>query len=104
MGKLVIDAFKSVQSRPADQFHSVPLQVKISGQNGFDVARVRTVLHRVIQLDHAAEFVTAAILCIGQYELRVVLGGHVTNLRLETVINCAPEHKFPVADRENSEI
>ena len=36
-GNLNLAPEESVQSRPADQFHSVLLQVKIAGQNGFDV-------------------------------------------------------------------
>ena len=100
----MIDAFESVQSRPADQFYSVLLQVKIAGQNGFDVTRVRAMLHRVVQLNHAAEFVAVPIVCVGQYELRVVLGGHVTNLRPVAVTDCEPEHKFPVTGRESAEI
>jgi hypothetical protein len=49
----------------------------------------------VIQLDDTAELITTAILCVGQNELRVILGGHVTNLRLGVVVDCEPEHNSP---------
>ena len=93
-----------MQSRPADQFHSVLLQVKIAGQNGFDVTRIKALLHRGIQLDNAAELVPVTILRVGQYELRVVLGGHVTNLRLGIAPDCEPEHNFRVIVEQSSEI
>jgi len=94
-GENRLDASKSVQSRPADQFHSLSLQVKVAGQNGFDVTRIRALLHWVVQLDDTAELITSTILCVGQNELRVILGGHVTNLRLRVVVDCEPEHNFP---------
>ena len=93
-----------MQSRPADQFHSVLLQVKIAGQNGFDVTRVRTLLHRIVQFDDPAELIAVTIGRIGQYELRVVLSGHVTNLRLKNVSDCEPEHNFPVKAEQYTEI
>ena len=59
------------------------LQIKIAGENRLNVATLGVLLHRVTQFDDAAELITAAIFCIGQQELRVVLSGHVTNLRLQ---------------------
>ena len=85
-----------MQSRPADQLHNVFLQVKIAGQNGFDVTRIRALLHWAVQLNNTAELVATAIICVGQYELRVVLSGHVTNLRPGALGDCEPEHNFPV--------
>ena len=93
-----------MQSRPADQFYSVLLQVKIAGQNGFDVARIRALLHREVQLNNTAELITVTILRVGQYELRVVLGGHVTNLRLGIASDCEPEHNFRVILEQYVEI
>ena len=93
-----------MQSRPADQFHSVLLQVKIAGQNGFDVTRVRTLLHWVVQFDDPAELIAVTIGRIGQNELRVVLSGHVTNLRLGIVSDCEPEHNFPLTIRQSQNI
>lgn len=90
---------KSVQSRPADQFHSILLQVKIAGQNGFDVGRVGALLHREVQLNYPAELVATAIFSVGQYELRVILRGHVTNLRPRSVHDCEIQHNFPDGDR-----
>ena len=85
-----------MQSRPADQFYSVLLQVKIAGQNGFNVTRVRTLLHWAVQFDNPAELIAVTISRIGQDELRVVLCGHVTNLRVGNVSDCEPEHIFPL--------
>ena len=65
-----------VQSRPADQFYSTLLQVKVAGQDGFDVAFVRIMFHRLIQLYDTAEFVAVAILRVGKNELCVVLCRH----------------------------
>ena len=93
-----------MQSRPADQFHSILLQVKIAGQNGFDVTRIGVLLHRVVQFNNPAELVTVTISRVGQYELRVVLGGHVTNLRLRIGGDCEPEHNFPVRRKQSAEI
>jgi len=72
-----------MQSRPADQCHSVLLQVKIAGQNGFDVALVTALFHRAVQFNDPTELVAITIRRIGQYELCVVLSGHVSNLRHE---------------------
>jgi len=93
-----------VQSRPADQFHSIFLQVKIAGQNGFDVTRIRAWLHRVVQLNDAAELVTVAIIRIGQYELRVILRGHGINLRPEPLADCELEHKICAKNHRFAEI
>jgi hypothetical protein len=93
-----------MQSRPADQLYDFFLQVKIAGQNGFDVSRIRALLHRAIELNNAAELIATAIICVGQYELRVVLSGHVTNLRPGVIRDCEPEHKFPVKGRQSAEI
>jgi hypothetical protein len=95
---------KLVQSRPAEQFHSVLLQVKIVGQNGFDVGGVGALLHWVVQFDHPAELVAVTVLCVGQYELRVVLHGHVTNLPLAGVSDCETEHNFPDETERCAEI
>ena len=70
-----------MQSRPADQCHRVLLQVEIAGQNGFDVALVTALFHRGTQLNNPAKLIAIQIRRIGQYELRVVLSGHVSNLR-----------------------
>jgi len=72
------------------------LQVKIAGQNGFDVTLVTALFHRVVKFNNPAELIAITIRRIGQYELRVVLSGHVGNLRLGWVNVCAPEHNFPV--------
>jgi hypothetical protein len=47
----------------------------------------------VVQLNDAAEFITAAIVSVGQNELRVVLCGHDVRLRLVANMNCEPRHK-----------
>ena len=83
-----------MQSRPADQLHGVLLQVKIAGQNSFDITRIGTLFHRTVQLNNATKLVNTAILGVGQYELCVVLRGHVINLRLVVVSDCEPEHNF----------
>ena len=70
-----------MQSRPADQFHSVLLQVKVAGQNGFDVTLIAALFHRGVQFNNPAELIAITILRIGQYELRVVLSGHGLNVR-----------------------
>jgi hypothetical protein len=88
-----------MQSRPADQFHSVLLQVKVAGQNGFDVTRIGAWLHRAVQFDNPAELIAVTILCVGQYELRVVLRGHVINLPLNVGVDCEPEHNSTVTMR-----
>jgi hypothetical protein len=93
-----------MQSRPADQFHSVLLQVKVLGQNGFDVTLFAALFHWVAQFNHPAKLIAISILRIGQYELRVVLSGHVTNLRPGVIRDCEPEHKFPVKGRQSAEI
>ena len=85
-----------MQSRPADQFHSRLLQVKIAGQNGFDVTRIGALLHRVVQFDYPAELIAATIFCVGQNKLRVVLRGHGFNLRLGARIDCELEHNSPL--------
>jgi hypothetical protein len=72
------------------------LQVKIAGQNGFDVTLVTGLFHRVVQFNNPTELIAITIRRIGQYELRVVLSGHVGNLPLGCVYVCAPEHNFPV--------
>ena len=85
----------SVQSCPADQFHSVLLQVEIAGQNGFDVGGVGTLLHGSVQFYYTAKLIAATIICVGQNELRVVLRGHGLNLRDEAPGICEPRHKLP---------
>lgn len=99
---MVFDASKSVQSRPAEQFHGRFLQVKISRQNRFNIALVRGLFHGMIQLDYAAEFVVAAIISVGQNKLCVVFGGHGTNLPLATARDCEPEHKIPDTNERHS--
>ena len=84
-----------MQSRPADQFHSVLLQVKIAGQNCLDVSFVGVLLHWMAQLNNAAEFIAVTIFCIGKDELRVVLNGHVPRLALARLRICEPQHNFP---------
>ena len=96
-GKWYKTPVKSVQSCPADQFHSGLLQVKIAGQNGFDVTRIRALLHRVVQFNHPAELIAVTILRVGQNKLRVVLRGHGINLRVNARADCEPEHNLPVA-------
>jgi hypothetical protein len=98
------DAFKSVQSGPADQFHRRLLQVKIAGQYGLDITRIRGLLHRAVQLNNAAEFVATAIIGVRQNELGVVLRGHGPNLRRTRPLDCEPEHKFPVTARQTAKI
>ena len=93
-----------MQSRPADQFYSILLQVKIAGQNGFDVTLVRALLHRAVQFNNPAELIAVAIGLIGQYELRVVLSGHVSNLRLGNAGDCEPEHNFHIKAEQCPEI
>ena len=90
-----------MQSRPAEQFHGVLLQIKIAGQNCFDVARIGVLLHWIGELYDAAELVAVAIVRIGQDELRVVLSGHVTNLRLRAHTNCELEHRLPFAPSQS---
>ena len=92
-----------MQSRPADQFHSVLLQVKVLGQNGFDVTRLAALFHWVVQFNHPAKLIAISILRIGQYELRVVLRGHGVNVRDGGLHDCAPEHNFPVGTSNPSE-
>ena len=67
---------KLVQAGPANELNCVLLQVEIAGQYGLDVTRFTVHIHRLTQLDHTAEFVAAAILRVGQYELCVVLRRH----------------------------
>lgn len=97
-GKLYLTPENSVQSCPADQFHSVLLQVKIAGQNGFDVSGVGTLFHRSVQFNYTAELVAAAVISVGQYELRVILRGHGANLRDGGPGICEPQHKSPFLD------
>ncbi len=94
-GILNLTPDNSVQSCPADQFHSVLLQVEIAGQNGFYVGGVGTLLHRSVQFYYTAKLIAAAIICVGQYELRVILRGHEVNLRDGTPGICEPQHKLP---------
>jgi len=82
-----------VQSGPADQFDGASAQVKITGQDCFNVLLVGGLLHRVVQLNDPAEFIAAAIFSVGKNELRVVLSGHEFRLRLHWHHNCEPEHK-----------
>jgi hypothetical protein len=49
----------------------------------------------VTQFDHTAEFITAAVLRIGQYELCVVLRGHESSLRMSRNSVCETRHKMP---------
>ena len=93
-----------MQSRPADQFHSVLLQVKVLGQNGFDVTLFAALFHWAAQFNHPAKLIAISILGIGQYELRVVLSGHGVNVRDEGLRDCAPEHNFPVRTRNPRKI
>ena len=89
-----------MQSRPADQLHGVLLQVKITGENGFDVTLVLTLLHRGAQLDHTTKLIAATVFGVSQYELGVVLGGHRSNLRRGAGASCEPEHKKTVCAGE----
>ena len=82
-----------MQSGPADQPDSTLLQVKVAGENGFDVMPVGSLFHRLVQFDDAAELIAVAIFSVGQDELRVVLGGHDLRLRLPCHVNCEPEHR-----------
>jgi hypothetical protein len=47
------------------------------------------------QFDHTAEFIAAAVLCVGQNELCVVFRGHGLRLRLAHISICETEHKMP---------
>jgi hypothetical protein len=47
------------------------------------------------QLDNTAEFVAAAILRVGQDELRVVLYGHGSRLPPGPPCDCETKHKMP---------
>ena len=66
----------SVQSRPAYELYGTLTQVEITSQYGLNVTRVGVTIHRLVELNHAAEFVAAVVVSVGQYELRVVLCGH----------------------------
>lgn len=88
-----------MQSRPADQFHSASLQVKIAGQNCLDVSLVGVLLHWLAQLNNAAELIAVTIMRIGEDELRVVLNGHVQRLALARLRICEPQHNFPTRAR-----
>ena len=85
----------SVQSRPAEQPHGAFAQVEVASQYCLDVASVVSLFHRVVQLDNTAKLITAAIVSVGQDELRVVLNGHGFRLRLRASPDCEPEHKKP---------
>jgi hypothetical protein len=65
-----------VQSRPAQELDGAPLQVKILGQYGLNIPGLGRLIHGLAELNYATEFVIAAILRVGQYELSVVFGGH----------------------------
>ena len=73
----------SVQSGPAHELYCAALQVKILGQYGLNVRVLSRLVHWFTEFDHTTEFVVAAILRVGQYELRVVLSGHGLRLRLD---------------------
>ena len=71
------------------------MQIEIPGQCGLDVACLGVVVHRLTQLDHTTEFITAAILRVGQNELCVVLRGHGIRLRASLADDCEVKHKIP---------
>ena len=83
-----------MQSRPAEQPHGALAQVEVASQYCLDVTPVVSLFHRLVQLDNTAEFITAAIVSVGQDKLRVVLDGHGLRLRLRPVTDCEPEHKI----------
>ena len=66
------------------------MQVEILGQYGLYVLGLSGVIHRLAELNYAAELVSAAILRVGKDELRVVLSGHGLRLRLVPTCNCEP--------------
>ena len=65
-----------MQPRPAHQLDRALLQIEIFCQYCLDVRNVRVLVHRAAKLDYPAELVAAAIIRVGQSELRVVLSGH----------------------------
>ena len=90
-----------MQPGPANELHFITVQVKIAGQCGLDVAAVGVAFHRLTQLDYTTEFITSAITCVGQYELRVVLCGHGFRLRLHPLFDCELQHKTQELLRRN---
>ena len=82
-----------VQSRPTQQLYCAPLQVEILCQNCLDIRSIRVMGHGSIEFDYAAEFIAAAIIRIGQPELRVVLCRHGYRLRLPVTVICEPSHR-----------
>ncbi len=84
-----------MQSGPADELHSAPLQVEILGQYGLYVLGLSGMIHRLAELNDAAKLVAVAILRVGQDKLRVILSGHGFRLRAERQNDCEPFLSFP---------
>ena len=83
-----------MQSGPAQKLYGTSLEVKILGQYGLNVLILSRLVHWFTEFNYTTKFVVAAILRVGQNELRVVLGGHGVRLRLEICVDCEPDHKF----------
>lgn len=79
-----------MQSGPANEFHCASLQVEILGQYGLNILGLSGVIHRFAELNDAAKLIAAAVLRVGQDELRVVLSGHGYRLRPEWPDDCEP--------------
>jgi hypothetical protein len=72
-GKNLIRQKNLVQPRPANQLNRTPLQIKILCQHCLNISHVGVIIHRPAEFNDAAEFIAAAIICVGEPELCEVL-------------------------------
>jgi len=54
-----------MQPRPTNQLNRTPSQIKILCQHCFNIGHIRVVIHRSTEFNDTAEFISAAIVCVG---------------------------------------